>query len=561
MRILITGVTGFVGQTTAKLALSMGHDVFGVSRTPLPKLLLDQGVVEFKIDGWPSQSMHAEIGNQMRAADWFDCVIHLAGDARYGNKHSYTESNVTPTRVLVETLSSYSPHTKFVFASSVGAQDYRRMSRIEVRNEETTANPLSRYGESKFQAEMYVQSSSLPFAIARLGMVIGPGMREDSHLNVLIKEIKHPLKRQILSHLGGSLPLVDVMDASKALLHLASTEIPNGTYLVVGENLTIAEATNTIRNRKHRGPMLNLGRSASLFPARVAATLAPLLSYSNQKLQDTGWKLETPIKESIAKVVQSTQSHDTYAVVTGVGSGLGRALLEELTLQNRLVIGIDIDSDAISKLQLQFPQHLFECSDVCDSQLFVKLQTSAEATNRRISSLFLVAGIGRKTSFVDQDKSNIKSQFDVNVMARMSLSHDFLQYLKDSAGPSELVIISSSSALQPLPTFATYCATNAALLSFGRALAMETDPAHCHVLTVVPSGMDTNFQSKAGVKRLKNEKLLSPSEVARKIVDTSSKHSGVLIIGRNAKITVISSRILPHSVADKIWKKLTGVAR
>lgn len=561
MRILITGISGFIGQATALRAINEGHQVFGLSRNVLPKNLLDNGVIPLTIPGWPLGWESTKVKSTFESIGELDAIIHLSGDARYGNKNDYSRSNVLPTENLLQIFGTYSPTSKFVFASSIGAQDYPRMSKLGTWTETTPENPLSEYGRSKLLAEKYVRNSGLSYAVARLGMVVGPNMRADSHLNVLVKSLENPIIRNFLARARGSMPLLDINDAATALLHLASNQTPDGTYLVVTENMPISRIVTITHGVKVRKPWIGLGRLSSLLPPRIAPVLAPLLTFSNSKLCDTGWEPGKSLSNTISNVAMAQQDNGGIAVVTGVGSGLGRSVCMALLESGHNVIGVDYDASAISELQSRFTNQTFICADVRTPDLFSTLVMEASKRETFIDSLFLVAGIGSKIPFVEQAQDNYRAQFEINVLARLDLANQFLCYIKAFAHPTRLVIISSSSALQPLPSFATYCATNAALLSFGRALAMEVEDKGCHVLTVVPSGMDTNFQSSAGVKRLKNEKLLSPDLVAAKTLSASKKRSGVLLLGRNARITNALSRILPTSLSDKLWKQITKVAR
>ena len=105
--------------------------------------------------------------------------------------------------------------------------------------------------------------------------------------------------------------------------------------------------------------------------------------------------------------------------------------------------------------------------------------------------------------------------------------------------------------------FSIYSATNAALLSFGRALSQELDASVPSILTLVPGGMETNFQNSSGVRKSKKEKLLDPFDVALATLRrVEKKYSGVMIFGKNATLMNILSRILPIGFADKFWNLL-----
>tara|TARA_B100000212_G_scaffold240370_1_gene183087 strand:+ start:256 stop:531 length:276 start_codon:yes stop_codon:yes gene_type:complete len=67
------------------------------------------------------------------------------------------------------------------------------------------------------------------------------------------------------------------------------------------------------------------------------------------------------------------------------------------------------------------------------------------------------------------------------------------------------------------------------------------------IYDLMPGGTDTNFQKSSGLKKNKNETLLSAEYVAKKIVFLvkNKPKSGRYIIGIRAKIMNIISKFLP----------------
>jgi nucleoside-diphosphate-sugar epimerase len=562
MRLLITGVSGFVGRHTALTALHAGHEVIAVGRRPLTEDLKNLGVHEFMWTGWPTKISSGELQDLVTKFGSLDAVIHIAGDPHYGNGEHYHAANVVPTDLLARAVLKVNPDCKFVLASSVGAQDFPRLQSSALHNESTKPAPKSDYGRSKLAAENIVIKSGLSYAIARLGMVIGQGMRADSHVSVLLDKSNSSLIRHSLSLLRGVLPLVHVNDVAAALLLLSEKNSAQGTYLVVTENTSIKNVVNGPRGKRGGSGSMGLGIFAGFLPAKITSVISPVMRFDSAKLKALGWKPNFEIRSSINDVYisQLAETRETH-IVTGVASGLGRAFLEELISDSRQIIGIDRDRSAIADLKRRYPSQIFICGDVTDPDLFDQVLEVASENYLRIKSLYLIAGLGQKAQFIDHEFINIRLQFEVNVIARIHLSQRFLQYLRSENSNGRLVVVSSSTALQPLPEFAVYSATNAALLSFGRALIEETSAKLCQVLILVPGGMNTNFQQNAGVRRLEKERLLNPTTVARKIVHSSSKKSKILIIGRNARIAHILSRFLSWKTADAVWCKLTKLTR
>jgi len=561
MNILVTGATGFLGQEVVLEARRNGHRVLVCSRGELPKHLVSAGAVPLILPGWPSQVDVSSSVELLTQAGGINCIIHLAGDASYGNGDHYQISNVLPTQGIADIVKFGFPAARLVFASSVGAQDYQRLSKCTVRNELNNPNPLSDYGKSKLACEMLISQEVPNFVNARLGMIIGPEMRENSHLKALLGVLHNPIGRLFLSRLAGTMPLIDVKDAAAGLLHLCDESTAIGTYLVVDRNIRIADIAAAAFQKPAKRLTINLGRFASLLPAKLAPSFGPIMSFSNAKLLASGWKPTSKIEATIEAVNSKIVQPWGAAFVTGVGSGLGRAVFETLNSDGLKVIGVDVDESSIDQLKTEFPHQTFLVGDVRDANLFESAASLAGQHGLRIDSVFLVAGVGTKIDFADQLIENVKQQFEINVLARLNITSHFLSHVRDLRIKSRIVIVSSSSALQPLPGFSTYCASNAALLSFGRSLSMEVDPKDCHVVTVVPGGMDTRFQERAGVKRLKNEKLLSPYSVADAAVAASKRGSSVLVIGRNARVTQLLTRVLPMRTSDWLWARVTKVAR
>ena len=140
MRILITGVSGFVGGQTAIAAIRAGHEVLALGREPLSDAMKEIGVIEINCPEWPvriSTSGPSELIDQFAE---LDAVIHLAGDAHYGNGAHYYQANVVPTELLVKSVKYKNLNCRFVYASSVGAQDFPRVAPTRFHDENTKAS-------------------------------------------------------------------------------------------------------------------------------------------------------------------------------------------------------------------------------------------------------------------------------------------------------------------------------------------------------------------------------------------------------------------------------------
>lgn len=179
MKILVTGVHGFVGSNLVK-ALSKEHDIYG-----LDIIAPQKDGVKFTF-GWE----HLD-GKEIPDVD---VIIHLAGKAHDTKNQSAAETYFKVNTDLTKKIYDYflkSSAKKFIFFSSVKAAADRVEG--EFVDENVEPKPVGPYGESKIKAEEYIRSlppSSMDkdVYILRPCMIHGPGNK--GNLNLLYGVVK-----------------------------------------------------------------------------------------------------------------------------------------------------------------------------------------------------------------------------------------------------------------------------------------------------------------------------------------------------------------------------------
>lgn len=177
MKILITGVHGFVGTNLVKY-LKKDHQIYGLDIS----FPYNDGVINTYT--WDDL--------ERRELPEVDAIIHLAGKAHDTKNNTIADVYFQVNTGLTQKIYDYfltSNATKFVFFSTAKAA----ADRVDgVLTEDIVPSPVGPYGESKIKAENYILSSKLSLDkyvyIFRPCMIHGPGNK--GNLNLLYNAVK-----------------------------------------------------------------------------------------------------------------------------------------------------------------------------------------------------------------------------------------------------------------------------------------------------------------------------------------------------------------------------------
>ena len=189
MKILITGIHGFVGTNLVK-ELSKEHEIYGLD------------IVAPNLNGVIKTFLWEDLQN-----DYFpnvDAIIHLAGKAHDTKKQSssdiYFKINTGLTERIFDFFLKSSTAKRFIFFSSVKAAADKVDG--DILTEDIVPKPVGPYGESKIKAEEYIKKHydfSSPNVkkvyIFRPCMIHGPGNKGNLNLlfSVVSKGVPYPL--------------------------------------------------------------------------------------------------------------------------------------------------------------------------------------------------------------------------------------------------------------------------------------------------------------------------------------------------------------------------------
>jgi nucleoside-diphosphate-sugar epimerase len=301
-KILMTGVTGFVGKTVAPFLVERGHIIVCAGRNS-PEI---QGV-EFsavsKIDRYTQWKT---------SLTGVDAVVHLAGRAHQMNdsaeeQHLYYETNVEGTVNLAQQAAAAGVE-KFVFISSIKAM--LSSSHDVALTESFPCNPLEPYGMSKLKAEIELrkisETTGMKVVILRPPLVYGPGVK--GNLASLVRLV-HRLPALPLGGISNRRSLLGVKNLASAIEAVLISSAADGRTYLVSDGEEISTSELVARLAEVYNPSCRIWALPSIFwkiagrlpglTLKVARLTGSLPIDSSLITREIGWKAPFSMREQL----------------------------------------------------------------------------------------------------------------------------------------------------------------------------------------------------------------------------------------------------------------------
>jgi glucose 1-dehydrogenase len=231
---------------------------------------------------------------------------------------------------------------------------------------------------------------------------------------------------------------------------------------------------------------------------------------------------------------------DTVAIVTGAGSGIGRAIALEFAREGADIVIAYSRNDANARESAKMIEALgrramVSKTDVSDAKAVAALFDSVAQSFGRMDVLVNNAGVFLPGQLPDLPEASWDRVLAVDLKGAFLCTQAFSRYLKTVKKPGKVINIGSVHGTRPWPGVSNYAAAKGGLITLTRAMALDLAEYGINVNLVSPGAIEVEAERESrttqgnyysSVKReVPLKRMGQPIEVANLVLFLASKES------------------------------------
>jgi short-subunit dehydrogenase len=254
--------------------------------------------------------------------------------------------------------------------------------------------------------------------------------------------------------------------------------------------------------------------------------------------------------------------NQTYAIVTGAASGMGRCYALQLAERGYGVLLVDINGEAAQELSVLLTQQYgvpapVLCIDLTLPDAAEQIVNHCKENNWCVEILINNAGMLVATPLVETETERLQRIMALHCTTPLLLCRQLIPMLKER-GRGYILNISSITAWMDWPVIGMYGCTKRFVKGYSRALRIECMGTKVSVTTAIFGAVDTPLLGNLPFMRyrkllLRLGVMISPERATRLALRAMFKRRSTMTPTLSDRIVIMLSRLMPNCLLYRLY--------